>query len=228
MKHLPPSVFCDLTKLSHVSSLSKFLAPKACSGKTVANGLKTSSENVSSQSHLQGCYSLLASRHIHLTTDLLSAGYWNYLREDITVALIEQRGLMITLSDQNAPSEPTEDADFANHITFLLGKIINRCLSVDSQALTPFEWEAMKSDLDKWKSSLPSSFDTIQTPELGKQRNFPSIWAIRSWHGENTQPMFPSASNFPSFHSPLLPYRHGNSMAGPACRSTPESSTTYQ
>ncbi|OQD91500.1 hypothetical protein PENSOL_c052G08197 [Penicillium solitum] len=139
-------------------------------------------QNVSSQSHLQGCYSLLASRHIHLTADLLSAGYWNYLREDITVALIEQRGLMITLSDQNAPPEPTEDAEFANHVTFLLGKIINRCLSVDSQALTPFEWEAIKADLDKWKSSLPSSFDTIQTPGLRKQSSFPSIWALRSWH----------------------------------------------
>ncbi|CDM33109.1 Zn(2)-C6 fungal-type DNA-binding domain [Penicillium roqueforti FM164] len=139
-------------------------------------------QNVSSQSHLQGCYSLLASQRIHLTADLLSAGYWNYLREDITVALIEQRGLMITLSNQNAPAEPTEDADFASSITFLLGKIINRCLAVDSQALAPLEWEAMKSELDKWKASLPSYFDTIQTPGLGKQSSFPSIWTLRSWH----------------------------------------------
>lgn len=162
---------------------------------TDANSLVTTLENVSSQSHLQGCYSLLASRQINLTADLLSAGYWNYLREDITVALIEQRGLMITLSNQNAPPEPTKDADFANYITFLLGKIINRCLSVNSPALDPLEWEAMKADLDKWKSSLPSSFDTIQTPGLGKQSNFPYIWTLRSWHGENTRSMFPSTSN---------------------------------
>ncbi|OQE77525.1 hypothetical protein PENNAL_c0060G05897 [Penicillium nalgiovense] len=147
-----------------------------------ANSLVSTLENVSSQSHLQGCYSLLASRRIHLTADLLSAGYWNYLREDITVALIEQRGLMITLSDQNAPPEPTEDADFANYITFLLGKIINRCLSLDSSALSPLEWEAMKADLDEWKSSLPPSFDTIQTPGLGKQSGFPSVWTLRTWH----------------------------------------------
>ncbi|CAG7982843.1 unnamed protein product [Penicillium nalgiovense] len=124
---------------------------------------------------------LLRSYEI-IAPDLLSAGYWNYLREDITVALIEQRGLMITLSDQNAPPEPTEDADFANYITFLLGKIINRCLSVDSSALSPLEWEAMKADLDEWKSSLPPSFDTIQTPGLGKQSGFPSVWTLRTWH----------------------------------------------
>ncbi|KAJ5421895.1 hypothetical protein N7491_010340, partial [Penicillium cf. griseofulvum] len=134
-------------------------------------------QNVSSQSHLQGCYSLLASRHIHLTADLLSAGYWNYLREDITVALIEQRGLMITLSNQNAPPEPIEDTDFANYVTFLLGKIINRFTCIE-----PLEWEAMKADLDKWKSSLPSSFDAIQTPGLRKESSFPSIWTLRSWH----------------------------------------------
>lgn len=200
---------------------------KLALGNTDAN-LVTTLENVSSQSHLQGCYSLLASRRIHLTADLLSAGYWNYLREDITVALIEQRGLMITLSNQNAPSEPIEDADFANSITFLLGKIINRCLAVDSQALAPLEWEAMKSELDKWKASLPSSFDTIQTPGLGKQSSLPSIWTLRSWHSEYTRPTFHSASNLVSVDSPLLPYRHGNSMAGSACSSTPESSATHQ
>jgi hypothetical protein len=139
-------------------------------------------ENVSSQNHLQGCYSLLASREIHLTADLLSAGFWNYLREDITVALIEQRGLMITLSNQDAPPS-IDDPDFANSITFLLGKIINRCLSVDSSALNLTEWETMKADLDNWKSSLPLSFDPIETPGLRIHSSFPSIWTLRDWHG---------------------------------------------
>ncbi|OQD86289.1 hypothetical protein PENANT_c008G07690 [Penicillium antarcticum] len=139
-------------------------------------------QNGSSQNHLQGCYSILASREIHLAADLLSAGYWNYLREDITVALIEQRSLMISLYDQTGPPEPTDDADFANQITFLLGKIINRCLSIDSPALDPLEWQAIKVDLDNWKLSLPSSFDTIETPELRAQSSFRSIWTLQSWH----------------------------------------------
>jgi hypothetical protein len=140
---------------------------------------------------------------------------------------MEKRGLMITLSNQNAPPEPTEDTDFANYITFLLGKIINRCLSVDAHALSPLEWEALKDDLDKWKSSLPSSFDTIQTPGLSKQSNFPPIWTLRSWHGEHTRSTHPSASNVISIDSPLLPYRHGNFMASSACISTLKSSATH-
>ncbi|OJZ83141.1 hypothetical protein ASPFODRAFT_49798 [Aspergillus luchuensis CBS 106.47] len=143
-------------------------------------------QNVSSQSHLQGCYSLLASRHVHLTADLLSAGYWNYLREDITVALIEHRGLMITLSVADAPPQPTDDMDFANYITFLLGKVINRCLAAYSPPLDILEWEELKADLDQWKSSLPPSFEAIETPGLRMQSNFPSIWTLRSWHGNST------------------------------------------
>ncbi|KAJ5336276.1 uncharacterized protein N7506_004298 [Penicillium brevicompactum] len=122
------------------------------------------------------------NRQIHPKADLISAGYWNYLREDITVALIEQRGLMITLSDQNKPPELSDDTDHANYVTFLLGKIINRCLSIDSPALSLSEWEAIKDELGNWKSSLPSSFDVIETPGLRPQSSFSSIWTLRSWH----------------------------------------------
>lgn len=90
---------------------------------------------------------------------------------------------MIALS-QHTPPESADDADFANSVTFLLGKTINRCLSINSPALSLPEWESIKSELDSWKASLPSSFDPIQTPSLGKQSNFPSIWALRGWHGE--------------------------------------------
>jgi hypothetical protein len=39
---------------------------------------------------------LLASHPIELESGLLSAGFWNYLREDITVALIEKRNIMVS------------------------------------------------------------------------------------------------------------------------------------
>lgn len=185
--------------------------------------------NVSSQNHLQGSYSLLASRHVHLTADLLSAGYWNYLREDITVALIEKRGLMITLSDQNAPPEATEDMDFANSVTFILGKLINRCLSVDSSPLGVMEWEAMKAELDRWKSFLPPSFDPIETPGLRTPSSFPPIWTLRSWHGWTpSQERFAFPADVTSIDSSLLPYRHGHSLAGPAGTSALESIAAHR
>ncbi|KAJ5985093.1 hypothetical protein N7522_012289 [Penicillium canescens] len=185
-------IYLDIAEFYHYDSVRRLISltdnlDQLPIGETLAaicllRSYEIITQNVSSQSHLQGCYSLLASRKIYLTADLLSAGYWNYLREDITVALIEQRSLMITLSGQNAPPEPTDDLDFANSITFLLGKIINRCLSIDSPALGLLEWEAMKADIDNWKSSLPPSFEVIETPGLRMQSSFPSIWTLRSWH----------------------------------------------
>ncbi|KAJ5580080.1 uncharacterized protein N7459_006065 [Penicillium hispanicum] len=58
-------------------------------------------ENLSSQSHLQGCHSFLADHPIKLQSDsgLVRAAFWAYLREDITVALVERRKLMIELPD---------------------------------------------------------------------------------------------------------------------------------
>ncbi|KAL4893849.1 hypothetical protein BDV59DRAFT_177310 [Aspergillus ambiguus] len=192
---LGDSIYLELAEFYHYDSVRRLISltnnvDQLPIGETLAaicllRSYEIITQNVSSQNHLQGCYSLLASRQFHITADLLSAGYWNYLREDITVALIERRGLMITLSDQNAPLEPTEDMDFANYVTFLLGKCINRCLSVDSPPLDLLEWEAMKAELDSWKSSLPPSFDPIRTPQLGTQSSFPSIWTLRSWHGWN-------------------------------------------
>lgn len=85
---------------------------------------------------------------------------------------------------QHTPPESADDADFANSVTFLLGKTINRCLLISSPALSLPEWESIKSELDSWKASLPSSFYPIKTPGLGKQSYFPSIWALRGWHGE--------------------------------------------
>lgn len=94
-------------------------------------------ENLSSQSHLQGCYSFLASHSIKLQSDagLVHAAFWNYLREDISVALIEWRKLMIELSGMHLPTDLVFDADHANYVTVLLGQSINQCFGTDANSL---------------------------------------------------------------------------------------------
>ena len=99
------------------------------------------------------------------------------------MALIQRRGLMMALSAEHAPRECADDTDFANYITFLLGKIINRCLATDSLPLDALEWQTLKADLDAWKLSLPSSFEPIRTPGLRVKSHFPSLWTLRDWHG---------------------------------------------
>ncbi|KAB8078773.1 hypothetical protein BDV29DRAFT_165749 [Aspergillus leporis] len=145
------------------------------------------SQNVSCQNHLQGSYSLLASRPAALETELLSAGFWNYLREDITVALIEKRSLMIELSHEHLPPAVRGEDDLANRITYLLGKVINRCLDRDASPLEQYEWESYKDDLGKWRASLPASFEPICTPGLHGESKFPCLWTVSGWHASSLQ-----------------------------------------
>lgn len=70
---------------------------------------------------------------------------------------------MIDLSAQNSPHASEEEDDFPNYITFLLGKIINRCLPEDALPLDVVEWESLKNQLEHWRVSLPSSAEPINT-----------------------------------------------------------------
>lgn len=141
-------------------------------------------ENVKAQNHLHGSYSLLASHHLNVTTGLFGAGFWNYLREDITVALIEKRSLIIDLSAYVYLDQTLESEDFPARITFLLGKIINRCLAKDAVALDIMEWETLKTELENWMVSLSESFEPIlMTPGLMESSSFPCLWTIKGWHG---------------------------------------------
>lgn len=111
----------------------------------------------------------------------MRAGFWNYLREDITVALMEKRNLMIELKDQQPPLLDGEN-DPANYISYILGRVINRCLHKDGEALDKREWDSLKEDLNSWKASLPSSFGPIITPGLRGGSRFPSAWNTSKWH----------------------------------------------
>lgn len=138
-------------------------------------------EKLNSQSHLQGCYSLLASHPITLHTGLVRAAFWNHLREDITVALIERRRLMIELSEEHLPHDLDFDDDYANYVTVLLGQVINHCFGSEG-ALEVQKWESLRSHLGTWHGWLPGSFEII----IGDRRSgtaFPMMGALHGWHG---------------------------------------------
>ncbi|KAJ5108812.1 hypothetical protein N7456_005487 [Penicillium angulare] len=142
-------------------------------------------QNHKSQSHLQGCYSLLASHpiNIHSETGLVRAAFWNYLREDITVALIEKRQLMLDLSEDHLPKDLEHDDDYANYITVLLGQVINRGFSSDSDSLRAPTYHALENALDGWKNGLPDSFAPIEVNLTNSTQGvFPFRATLHDWH----------------------------------------------
>jgi hypothetical protein len=91
---------------------------------------------------------------------------------------------MINLSAHVHLPETIESDDFSAHITFLLGKIINRCLAKNAVALDILEWETLKRELKEWMISLPELVEPIlTTPGLVESSNFPCLWTTKGWHG---------------------------------------------
>lgn len=141
-------------------------------------------ENVSCQNHLRGSRSVLDNQPEIMNAGLLTAGFWNYLREDITVALIQKRSLMMDLSTEDLPLVLDGDDAFANRITYILGKIINYCLREDGTPLERNEWENMMHEVESWKSILPASFNSISTAGPNEGSQFPYLWSTNAWHSK--------------------------------------------
>lgn len=131
---------------------------------------------------MHGSSSFLAGQKIEIGPDLMSAGFWNYLREDITVALMEKRRLKIDLSNVSIPS-PIEDDDRANVISRLLGIVINRCLGKDAPALDMSEWTSMQLEIDRWRTELPKTFKPVSLWGPPKS-NFPELVMFHGWNSK--------------------------------------------
>ncbi|KAH7241109.1 uncharacterized protein BKA55DRAFT_517960 [Fusarium redolens] len=105
--------------------------------------------------HLRGAYSM-ASLHDVLSgipqAGLLGAGFWNYLREDITFSLFEECPLKMNLESTPLIIQHSSDQDYLNSITLILGKIINMSFKQDTDGL---QWDYVKEDLKCWRNSCP-------------------------------------------------------------------------
>jgi hypothetical protein len=127
----------------------------------------------------------LASNSINLDSlsSLARAAFWNYLREDITVALIERRKLMIELPDEHIARNPVTDDEYANAVTIILGQIINRCFGDGTGSLQQLLLDQVH--LETWKHSLPHSFTPILNHTLAEkgEKAFPFMGTLHGWHG---------------------------------------------
>ena len=146
------------------------------------------------QHHLLGAYSFAVSESIDFTSHgLLQAGAWNYLREEITVALEYRRPVRMGNIFANLTDENPADDMKANTISYLLARAINfsfpdlaECSSQNDRILA---WQTLHSDLADWKTRLPARFEPFSTASKAGIV-FPSLWMLKPWHGDSPFPHF--------------------------------------
>jgi hypothetical protein len=120
------------------------------------------------------------------TAGLLQAAAWNYLREEITVALECQRPVRLNIHIDVRDVDHQTESMHANTVTYILARVINHCFAKDkkrSGSSNSDEWTALYADLMVWNDTLPPTYDPYsRAPRAGNP--FPSEWYLQPWHSE--------------------------------------------
>lgn len=140
------------------------------------------------QQHLLGVYSFASSSHIDLTLRGLSqSGTWNYLREEITMALELRRPVRMGAGFEFVPSKDMNDDMWANYMSYILARIIDFCfddvagMTLEDRNMT---WQELNEEVSAWRTNQPESFNPFSiAPKSGNA--FPSIWLLQPWHGKS-------------------------------------------
>ena len=138
-------------------------------------------EDVDPNRHLQGAYSL-ASREFLLgdpsATTLFTAGFWNYLREDITFSLFEGCPLKIDLCAVR-PLSASSERNGLNDMSMVLGHIINATFG---RTVTEDEWTSLMLATEQSYEMFPerqSPFSRAVQPVEA----LPLVWFLQDSHG---------------------------------------------
>jgi Fungal specific transcription factor domain len=166
------------------------------------------------EQHLLGAYSFVINGSIDLATwGLLQAGAWNYLREEITVALECRRPVRITSDFTYQTGKKVADDMQSNIMSCVLARVINFCFGnhteSGSQDTSISTWTALNAELIGWKDSLSFGFKPYST--AGKAGNcFPSLWMFRPWHSKPSHILITQIvtdSSFESCRTAVFSYR---------------------
>lgn len=122
--------------------------------------------------HLFGASTLAPAIPDFEDRSLRAAGFWNFLREDISYALMHECPLKVRVG--RASGQPTDDDDAVNIATLLLGRAINVAFGGHQDDVLP--------ELDHWQQNFSSQpFSRIN------DRPFPTIRMTRDGHVAATQ-----------------------------------------
>ena len=119
---------------------------------------------------------------------LAQAGAWNYLREEITVALECRRCTRISIYFDFDPSREYSDSTRANIASFILAKVINYSFREtprrrDDDTERSATWQSLFRELKAWKECLPQHFEPFSNAAKADSP-FPSLWLLQPWHGK--------------------------------------------
>ncbi|KAL7921002.1 hypothetical protein ACQKWADRAFT_321710 [Trichoderma austrokoningii] len=168
-------------------------------------------EDVDPNRHLQGAYSLATCEDSIAASppgSLLAAGFWNYLREDITFSLFEGCPLKMDVTMASAPGL-TGNQDQLHSIALILGQVINKAFAF---RISAFDWGILVSMVKTWLEKVPSNiqpFSKSQHVAPSAVGELPHFWFLQDFHASARQYVLVALTILTAFSPlnqlPLLP-----------------------
>ncbi|KAM0259643.1 hypothetical protein ACHAQJ_003222 [Trichoderma viride] len=146
-------------------------------------------EDIDPNRHLQGAYSLASCEDSIAgspSESLLAAGFWNYLREDITFSLFEGCPLKMDVAVAAAPAL-TSGQHQLHSISLILGQIINKAFSYQISGL---EWQRLVFMVQTWLDELPLNvkpFSRSRSVTSSTAGELPYFWFLQDFHASARQ-----------------------------------------
>ena len=129
--------------------------------------------------HLSGAFALAMNRSHNLhQPSLARAGFFNFMREDITYSLINRCPLKIDMEGMDV-FEANDDEYQLNVATLHLAKAINQTFG---SVTTANSAASMLETLQRWCESLPVQFTSYYETPHDIQSMFPTIRMLRDCH----------------------------------------------
>ena len=130
--------------------------------------------------HLTGASAFMNSGSYLLAQNLiLSAAFWLFLRQDIDIAINEQRCLTLKLEDisgVDVTQEPSNDWEWANRVVWLTAQATNYLFGLDKVHVT---FEKIQQQIEDWQDHKPSSFRPLY---VVRHNLFHEHYFTHPWH----------------------------------------------
>ncbi|PTB62607.1 hypothetical protein BBK36DRAFT_1162864 [Trichoderma citrinoviride] len=181
-------------------------------------------EDIDPNRHLRGAYSLASCEDSIAGSSpdsLLAAGFWNYLREDITFSLFEGCPLKMDVTESAAPSLANGHDQQLHSISLILGQIINKAFR---NGISATDWQQLVGMAHAWLDELPphvKPYSRGRSVTLSTVGELPSFWFLQDFHASARQYLLVSLSILAVFARPdqlsmLPPVDAGTSIASHA------------
>ncbi|OIW32928.1 hypothetical protein CONLIGDRAFT_666340 [Coniochaeta ligniaria NRRL 30616] len=137
--------------------------------------------------HLSGSTALVSASSPPPSIGLRDAAFWVYLRQDIYMAILNQRPMKVDLSSIPSPdavclTSQSSDCMWARRMVAIMAHIVAFCFGDGDKSVS--KWDELRALAHDWDARKPNSFEPYywRDRDVEAGRYWPDYWLTADWH----------------------------------------------